>query len=77
MLVEGNSLFNPKSIKEFKNLYLTQTVETSRIILDINARRLIEHDNSFAFWTSIEQDIGGWAGICMNGKGTIKMILKH
>jgi hypothetical protein len=51
-IVWGRGLYNPNQLKPFQNLYIEVTKNPNKVTINIGARRLVEHENYFAFWTS-------------------------
>lgn len=51
-IIYGRGLYNPSEIRLFQNLFVRFRKENDKIVVTIGAKRLVEHDNTFAFWTS-------------------------
>ncbi|WP_344017275.1 hypothetical protein, partial [Pseudonocardia xinjiangensis] len=73
-LVQGNGIYNPQNLKPFQNLFIEVTRQGSTVNFSIGVKRLVEHENSFAFWTkeNLEpQAMGisevGTGGVVYNG----------
>ncbi len=52
MLLAGKGIYDPASMEPFSNLFVKFEKTTDGLVILINAKKLVEHSNNFAFWTS-------------------------
>nr|WP_167521253.1 toll/interleukin-1 receptor domain-containing protein [Paenibacillus timonensis] len=71
-LVTGNGIYNPHSLKPFENLFVEITRNGKKVEFVFGAKRLVEHENNFAFWTNnkIDPQVNG---ISYRGSGQINI----
>lgn len=50
-IVWGRGMYNPNELKPFQNLFV-EISKDNKVNIVIGAKRLVEHENLFAFWTS-------------------------
>lgn len=69
-LISGNGIYNPDLIKPFENLEVKYEKSGDQIILSVCAKKLVEHENCFAF--SLPNDLEIFAtGLSEAGKGSL------
>lgn len=71
-IVEQKGLYDSKKIKKFSNLGVSITVHTDKLEAKIYAKRLVENETKFAFWSSGDQRFTS-LNICLSSEATTMM----